>query len=162
MTGTYGKGATLLPKSEMKFFKEPEPWIPRIEGANGNIFGSNAHEQDWIRASKESPENRKEATSNFAFSGPFNEMVVMGVLAVRLSGLDGLHRELMWDGENMKFTNISPTSKIKIVTVDDYAVIDGDPKFDRRFADFNAKDMAEEWIKHTYHNGFNLPDMPII
>ena len=25
----------------------------------------------------------------------------MGVLAVRLSGLQGLHRELQWDGENM-------------------------------------------------------------
>ena len=50
-----------------------------------------------------SPENRTEASSNFQFSGPFNEMVVMGVLAVRLSGLQGLHRELQWDGENMRF-----------------------------------------------------------
>ena len=41
----------------------------------------------------------------------------MGVLAVRLSGLQGLHRELKWDGEAMKFTNISPNDKIKIVTV---------------------------------------------
>ena len=68
--------------------------------------------------------------------------------------------ELKWDGENMKFTNISPNDKIKIVTVDEYAVIDGDPKFDRRFAEFNALDMANEWIKHTYHNGFSLPPMP--
>ena len=121
---------------------------------------TNAHEQDWIRACKESPENRTEASSNFQFSGPFNEMVVMGVLAVRLSGLQGLHRELQWDGENMRFTNISPNDKIKIVTVDDFKVIDGDPRFDRRFAEFNAAEMANEWIKHTYNNGFSLPDMP--
>ena len=129
-------------------------------GGNGDIWTTNAHEQDWIRACKESPENRTEASSNFQFSGPFNEMVVMGVLATRLSGLHGLHRELKWDGENMKFTNISPNDKIKIVTVDEYAVIDGDPKFDRRFAEFRALDMANEWIKHTYHNGFSLPPMP--
>lgn len=87
-------------------------------------------------------------------------MVVMGVLAVRLSGLYGLHRELQWDGENMRFTNISPNDKIKIVTVDDFKVIDGDPRFDRRYADFSAADMASEWIRHTYENGFSLPDMP--
>jgi hypothetical protein len=83
-------------------------------------------------------------------------------LATRLSGLNGLHRELLWDGENMKFTNISDSDMIKIVTVDEYAVIDGNPKFDRRYADFNAQEMANEWIKHTYHNGFKLPDMPKI
>jgi hypothetical protein len=39
-------------------------------------------------------------------------------------------------------------------------VIDGNPNFDRRFADFNALETANEWIKHTYQNGFKLPDMP--
>ena len=134
------------------------PYLRRIPNATGYFDGF--HEQDWIRACKESPENRTEASSNFQFSGPFNEMVVMGVLAVRLSGLQGLHRELQWDGENMRFTNISPNDKIKIVTVDDFKVIDGDPRFDRRFAEFNAAEMANEWIKHTYNNGFSLPDMP--
>ena len=162
MTGCYGMNPTLLPSSQMAYFKEPEPWIPRIEGGNGNIWSTNAHEQDWIRACKESPENRVESSSHFGFSGPFNEMVVMGVLATRLSGFQGLHRELQWDGEKMEFTNISPNDKIKIVTVDEYAVIDGDPKFDRRFAEFNALDMAKEWIKHTYYNGFTLPEMPNI
>ncbi|MEG1905164.1 MAG: gfo/Idh/MocA family oxidoreductase, partial [Bacteroidales bacterium] len=162
MTGCYGMNPTLLPKSEMNHVNLPAPSIPRVKGGNVDIWSSNAHEQDWIRACKESPENRVEPSSNFQFSGPFNEMVVMGVLATRLAGLSGLHRELKWDGENMRFTNISPNDKIKIVTVDDYAVIDGDPKFDRRFADFNASEMAEEWIKHTYKNGFTLPDMPVL
>ena len=52
------------------------------------------------------------------------------------------------------------TDTIKIVTVDDFKVVDGDPRFDRRFADFNALDVANEWIKHTYNNGFSLPSMP--
>lgn len=160
MTGCYGSGATLLPKSAMNNFNQPTPSIPRIKGGNGDIWKTNAHEQDWIRASKETPENRVETSSNFSFSGPFNEMVVMGVLATRLAGLQGLHRELIWDGENMRFTNISESDKIKIVTKDEYAVVDGNPHFDRQFADFNALEMANEWIKHTYQNGFSLPDMP--
>ena len=36
------------------------------------------HEQDWIRACKESPEQRVEPSANFAYSGPFNEMVLLG------------------------------------------------------------------------------------
>ena len=160
MTGCYGMNPTLLPFSAMENFNQPKPTIPRVKGGNGDIWNTNAHEQDWIRACKEPAGSRTEASSNFQFSGPFNEMVVMGVLAVRLSGLYGLHRELQWDGENMRFTNISPNDKIKIVTVDDFKVIDGDPRFDRRYADFSAADMASEWIRHTYENGFSLPDMP--
>lgn len=159
MTGCYGMNPTLLPVSDMEHFNQPKPVIPRVEGGDGDIWATKAHEQDWIRACKESPEHRTEASSNFQFSGPFNEMVVMGVLAVRLSGLQGLHRELQWDGENMRFTNISPTDTIRIVTVDDFKVIDGDPRFDRRYATFNAADIAKEWIRHTYENGFSLPDM---
>ena len=36
----------------------------------------------------------------------------------------------------------------------------GDPRFDRRFLEMNAKEAAQEWIKHTYHNGYSLPEMP--
>ena len=157
MTGCYGMNHTLLPTSMMADFKQPAPSLPRVKGGTGNIWDTDAHEQDWIRACKESPASRVESSSHFGFSGPFNETVVMGVLAVRLQGLQ---RELLWDGENMKFTNISSSDKIKIVTVDDFTVIDGNPTFDRRFADFNAKEIAEEWIKHNYQNGFSLPPMP--
>lgn len=160
MSGCYGMNATLLPKSAMMNFNKPKASIPRIKGGNGDIWTTNAHEQDWIRACKESPESRVEATSNFQFSGPMNEMISTGVTAVRLAGIYGLHQELEWDGAKMEFTNISPNEKIKIVTVDKFDVIDGDPKFDRRYEDFNALEMARECIKHTYHNGFTLPEMP--
>src|SRR5690606_16722109 len=152
-----GMNPTLLPVTEMEHFKEPEPWIPRVAGGNGDIWTTNAHEQDWIRAAKESPESRIESSSHFGFSGPFNEMVVMGVLAVRLQGLN---RDLLWDGERMEFTNISDSDKVSIVSVDEFSVIDGDPRFNRQFVELNAKDAAEEWIKHNYQNGFKLPEMP--
>lgn len=157
MTGCYGMNPTLLPKEKMKDFKKPTPTIPRIPGGNGDIWSTNAHEQDWIRACKEDPNNRTEATSHFGFSGPFNEMVVMGVLAVRLQGLN---RDLKWDGERMEFTNINPNDTIDVVSVDEFSVIDGNPRFNRKFEKMNAYEASKEWIKHTYHNGFTLPDMP--
>ncbi len=158
LTDVYGTNPRLLPTAKMKDYKAPTPWIPRIKDGDGDLWKTNAHEQDWIRACKESPGSRKESTSHFGFSGPFNEAVVMGVLAVRLQQLD---RILQWDSENMRFTNISDTDKLKIVTLNDFKVVDGDPKFTKKYADFNAGEMAKEWIKRTYHNGFTLPPMPV-
>ena len=134
---------------------EVKPYLRRIEGAVGYVDGP--HEQDWIRAAKESPENRLEGSANFAYSGPFNEMVLLGVLAVRLQGLK---KVLQWDAENMRFTNISPDEMLKVVSVDEFKVIEGHPHFNRKFATFNASEIAEEYIRHTYREGWSLPDMP--
>jgi predicted dehydrogenase len=157
MTSYYGMEPTLLPFSKMDDFKEPTPTIPRIPGSEEGPW-KGAHERDWIRAAKEPAENRKEASANFEYSGPFNEMVVMGVLAIRLQELK---RPLLWDGEKMQFTNISDTDTLKILSVNDFKVVDGDPRFDRKYEEFNAKQIAGEWIKHTYRNGWSLPDMPV-
>lgn len=132
------------------------PYLRRITG--GDVFYPDGpHEQDWIRACKESPGNRIEPTSNFAYSGPFNEMVMLGVLAIRLQGLN---KALKWDGENMRFTNISETDELKIMISDDFKVIDGHPNFDKQFATFNALASADEYIKHTYRAGWSLPAIP--
>ena len=53
----------------------------------------------------------------------------MGVVAVRLQDLK---RELIWDGENMKFLNISDTDEIKVVSSDKFEVIEGHPHFDTK------------------------------
>lgn len=120
--------------------------------------GSGGHEADWIRACKESPENRMPSTSDFAEAGPFNEMVVMGVLAVRLQSLN---KTLKWDGENMKFTNISSSEKIKTVIKDGFTIHDGHPSFKKDWTDpVDANEYAKELIKHTYRDGWSLPDMP--
>ncbi len=117
-----------------------------------------SHEMDWVRACKESPENRVETSSPFSEAGPFNEMVVMGVLAVRLQGLN---QELEWDGKNMRFTNISEDATIKTIIEDGFKITDGHPTFDKTWTDpVNAVEYANEMIKHTYKNGFKLPDMP--
>ncbi|MDR1781349.1 MAG: Gfo/Idh/MocA family oxidoreductase [Tannerella sp.] len=116
------------------------------------------HEMDWVRACKESAANRLLTKSDFSEAGPFNEMVVMGVLAVRLQTLN---KELLWDGENMKFTNITPDEKIRIIIKDDFKIVDGDPKFNKIYTDpVDAQQFANELIKHNYRAGWKLPDMP--
>ena len=131
------------------------PYLRRIPSATGYVDGP--HEQDWIRACKESPESRVEGTSNFAYSGPFNEMVLLGVLAIRLQGLN---KSLKWDAEKMQITNISPTEELKLTTLKEFKVIEGHPHFNTQYEKFNALERANEYIKHTYRDGWNLPDMP--
>lgn len=110
------------------------------------------HEKDWVRACKESKENRVECSSNFNYAGPLNETVVAGNLAVRLQDL---RRRLEWDAENMKITNISDSDEIRVVTSDTFTVIDGDPRFDTKFATMNAKEAAENYVKKTYREGWS-------
>lgn len=117
-----------------------------------------SHEMDWVRACKEDASNRVQTASPFSEAGPFNEMVVMGVLAVRLQGLN---QELHWDGPNMKFTNIAPDAMIRTVIKDGFEIKDGHPTFNKKWTDpVNATAFAEELIKHTYRSGWKLPDMP--
>ncbi len=116
------------------------------------------HYMDWVRACKESPESRVEAKSAFHESGPFNEMVVMGVLAVRLQALN---KELHWDGENMQFTNIGPDESLRIIIEDGFTIEDGHPSFRRDMTEpLNAREFANSLIKTNYREGWYLPDMP--
>ena len=64
----------------------------------------------------------------------------MGVLAVRLQSLN---RELEWDGENMRFTNIPDDAMIKTVIKDGFHIKDGHPTFDKTWTDpVNAQQFA--------------------
>lgn len=138
-----------------------EPWL--ISGRTPNAPKvlrevKESHEMDWVRASKESASNRVETASPFSEAGPFNEMVVMGVMAVRLQGLN---QELHWDGENMCFTNIDPNATIKTVIKDGFTIKDGHPSFNKTMTDpINALAFAQEMVKHTYRDGWKLPEMP--
>ena len=130
----------------------------RVEKELDLGWGDGAHEMDWVRACKESPESRVPCTSDFAEAGPFNEMVVMGVLAVRLQALN---KTLNWDGENMKFTNITDIEKIRTVIKDGFTIHDGHPSFKKDWTEpESALAYSKELIKHTYRDGWTLPDMP--
>jgi hypothetical protein len=108
---------------------------------------------DWIRACKENPDDRIQTSSNFIYSGPFNEVVVMGNLAIRLQDLK---RKLLWDGENMEITNVDEEDEIRVVTTDKFTVIEGHPHFDTQYDTIKAKAASEEYIRHTYREGWKL------
>lgn len=139
------------------------PWllsgrVPVVPKTERRVEG-NKHEMDWVRACKESPETRVPSKSDFAEAGPFNEMVVMGVLAVRLQALN---KELKWDGANMEFTNITDIETIKIVTQDTFSIEAGHPTFNTKYTDaINAKQFASGMIRHDYRSGWSLPSMPV-
>jgi predicted dehydrogenase len=142
--GCYGLDPWLLSGRK----PEVEPFLRQVDN----------HYLDFVRAAKESAEDRTPTRSDFSEAGPFNEMVVMGVLAVRLQGLN---KELEWDGENMQFTNIKDDEMLRIVVEDGFKIEDGHPTFDKTFTDpFSAKEFANELIKHTYREGYSLPEMP--
>jgi len=90
MCGTYSENARIFPESKMRAYNRPAKTLRRVEG------GPAGHEKDWIDACKGGPV----ASSNFDYSGPFTETVVMGNLAVL-----NPDKVLEWDGENMKVTN---------------------------------------------------------
>jgi predicted dehydrogenase len=88
--GCYGSKPRLLDRDQREAAKKVAKTIPRIPGNNSG------HEKDWLRACK----GGVPASSNFDYSGPLSEMVLMGNLAIRFPG-----QKLLWDGEKMQVTN---------------------------------------------------------
>ena len=88
--GCYGLNPRILNSELREVAKKMEKTIPRIPG------NSSGHEKDWIRACK----GGHVASSNFDYSGPLSEMVLMGNLAARFPD-----RKLLWDGAKMEVTN---------------------------------------------------------
>lgn len=95
--GSHGAGGLqLLPESRAQEIALPPESIPRVPGGDG------AHERDWIRACKEGTP----ASSNFEYGAALTEMVLLGVLAIRMPD-----RRLEWDGEKLEVTNAQAAEK---------------------------------------------------
>jgi hypothetical protein len=68
---------------------------------------------------------------------------------------------LEWDGENMRFTNIPSDATIRSIIKDGFSIKDGHPTFNKTWTEpVNANEFAQELIKHTYRDGWKLPEMP--
>ncbi len=116
------------------------------------------HQRDWVRACLENRETRTQTASDFSEAGPFNEMIAMGVVAIRLQGLNQV---LEWDGENMQFTNIPEKATVRAMIKDGFTIHDGHPSFNKTYTEpVNARQFAAELIKPKYRDGYVLPDMP--
>lgn len=94
MHGSHGAGGVrIIPETKMRAYDRPPQTLPRVKGG---------HEQDWVRACKDG----KPASSNFEYGGALTEMVLLGVLAMRLK-----NTPLEWDSANLKVTNCDEAAK---------------------------------------------------
>jgi hypothetical protein len=89
--GSHGAdGVRLIPETRMQQFTRPPKTLRRV---------TEGHEGDWIRACKEGPDGVP-PSSPFEYGGALTEMVLLGVLAIRLKD-----QRLDWDSQNLRFTN---------------------------------------------------------
>jgi hypothetical protein len=89
--GGWGGSPRIIPESKMRAYKRPPKTIPRVKG----------HRGDWVDACKgDGP-----ASSNFDYSGPLTELVLLGNVALRT------RKKIYWDGPNMKATNAPEADK---------------------------------------------------
>ncbi len=86
--GTYGGNPRLHPEAENAAVVIPEPYIERVP--------DNSPYEDWFRACMGGPA----ACSNFDYSGPFSEIVLLGNIALRTG------QRIEWDAANMQVTNL--------------------------------------------------------
>jgi hypothetical protein len=154
-----GSEAVLIAESyggNWKVYKDGKEITPETKVDLGRIpdnpLGGGRHEMHFVECCK----NGGKPASSFEYSGPFNEFVVMGNLAVRLQSLE---KTLLWDSENMKVTNIGPEEKIrtaKLAPFSEEIVTRAVERAAREWVEQNALEMCEEWIKHEYQNGWKL------
>lgn len=95
MHGDYGNGPRLIPETAMKAYEQPEQTIPRSPGIH----------EEWIEAIK----NGGKSTTDFSYSGPLTETMMLGNVAVFMKDKN---TTLEWDSENMKFTNVEQANEL--------------------------------------------------
>ncbi len=154
-----GSEATLIARSYgdgWKTYKNGKEFIPQTKVDLGRIsdhkLGGGRHEMHFVECCK----NGGQPASNIGYAGPFNEMVVMGNLAIRLQSLG---KTLLWDSKKMKVTNIADNEKIRTAKLAPFSsdvITQAVEQEALSWVEQNAKEMCNEWIKHEYYNGWKL------
>ena len=86
----------------------PEASAKEAEAIEKSIPRSSGHYKEWIAACK----GGKKAGSNFDWAGPLAESVLLGNVALRVQLREELTiGRLMWDSEQLKFTNMEDANK---------------------------------------------------
>jgi hypothetical protein len=135
----YKNGAEIIPETKVKLERIPD-----------DPNGGGRHEMHFVNCCK----NGGKPASSFDYAGPFNEMVVMGNLAVRMQSLQ---KTFLWDSVNMKVTNLSPSDKLVTTKLLPYSSDIVTKRIDdqsKQRVEWNAQEMCEEWIKHNYRDGW--------
>lgn len=154
-----GSEATLIAEAygaNWKVYKNGELFIPKTKVKLGRIpdhpLGGGRHEMEFVESCK----NGSQPSSAFSYSGPFNEMVVLGNLAVRLQSLQ---KTLLWDSGKMEVANIAPNEELTTAKSTPFLsniITRSVERESQQWVKWNAQSMCEEWIKHTYRKGWEL------
>jgi predicted dehydrogenase len=100
--GSHGAdGVRLIPETRMQEYKRPAKTLRRV---------TEGHEGDWIRACKEGP-NGTPPCSPFEYGAALTEMVLLGVLAIRMKD-----QRLQWDDASFRFTNNEQANELLQIT----------------------------------------------
>lgn len=86
---SYWGGGSFLSGAKMEDFKNIPESLPRLPGFERN------HHQEWINACKGGPK----ALSNFDYSGPMTEAVLLGNVALRAG------RKIEWNAKELRISN---------------------------------------------------------
>ena len=154
-----GSDAVLIAESygkDWKVYKDGVEFTPETKVDLGRIqdhsLGGGRHEMHFVDCCK----NGGTPASSFNYSGPFNEFVMLGNLAVRLQSLQ---KTLLWDKENMQVTNIGSDEKIRTAKLLPFSadiVTRLVERASKERVEQIALEMCNEWVKHEYHNGWKL------
>jgi predicted dehydrogenase len=93
MYGSHGAGGVrIIPEARMKAYKLPDKNLPRAK----------EHHQDWLDAIRQG----KKAGSDFSYGAALSEIAMLGVIAIKLTGV-----KLQWDAAAMRFTNCDEANR---------------------------------------------------
>jgi predicted dehydrogenase len=88
-----GGAPRLYPETLKNNYKRPAKTLVRSKG----------HHRDWVDAIKGGPP----ASANFEYGAKLTEITLLGVMSLRLGG-----KRIVWDGQNMKATNLAGADEI--------------------------------------------------
>jgi predicted dehydrogenase len=94
---TYGLNPRIIPETKMQAYKRPEKTIPRSPGIH----------EEWIAAIKKG--DPKAATTNFDYSAPLTETMLLGNIAVRMADKN---IKLEYDGDTGQITNLPEANEL--------------------------------------------------
>lgn len=97
MCSVYGRNPRIIPEPKMREYLRD---LKDRGGIQNPIPRSPGIHEEWLQAIKE--DKKEMATTNFDYSGPLTETMLMGNVAVRVADENKI---LKWDRENGKFTN---------------------------------------------------------
>ena len=94
MCSCYALNPRIFPETKMQEYKRPAKTIPRSPGIT----------QEWIEAIK----TGKKSTTDFSYSGPMTETMLLGCIAIRMKDENKI---LEWDPVKMEITNHPDANK---------------------------------------------------